>query len=108
MPTMRDNILEQARGNLDYLTGLRDTSGGGILGKVGGVLAQYEADLQAMIDRLLKQKGVISDTDYNAYYETLRRTSKKSVEASITRQNIVAGVLILALGVAAYYIWKKR
>lgn len=108
MPTMRDNILEQAKVNLDYVTGLRETSGGGILGKVGGVLQQYESDLQAIIDRLLKQKGVISESDYNAYYETLRRTSKKSVETGIVRQNVLAGVLIVALGVAAYFIWKKR
>lgn len=61
-----------------------------------------------MIDRLLKQKGVITEQDYNTYYDTLRRTSKESVHKGFIRQNVGFILLVAALGAAIYFIAKKK
>lgn len=109
MPTLKDTLLEQARVNLANIESLTQPgTGPGVIGQVGGVLGKYQKDLQDMIDRLLKQKGVITEQDYNTYYDTLRRTSKESVHKGFIRQNVGFILLVAALGVAIYFIAKKK
>jgi len=109
MATLKDTLLEQARTNLTNIESLTQPgTGPGIIGQVGGVLERYQKDLQDMINRILNQKGVITDEDYNAYYDTLRRTSKESVHKGFLRQNIGFILLVAALGTAIYFIAKKK
>lgn len=108
MATIKDSLIEQAQANLAHIETLTASAPGGILGTVGSTMTKYQAELQAMLDRLLKEKGIITDSQYNDYYETLRRTSKESIQKGFVRQNILFSVLLVGIIAGIFYVIRKK
>lgn len=83
---------------------------GNVLDSVIGVIDTNSGDLQAMLDRLLTKKGVLTQQDEAAVQELLKKAKEEQKNRQKIRTKNTIFILIAAAGVgtAIYFMVRKN
>lgn len=75
-----------------------------------GVIADNSADLQAMLDKLLTKKGVLTAADEQAVADLLARQEeeKKKRQQRRTKNALITGAIVAAVGTGLYFLLRKK
>lgn len=74
-----------------------------------GLASQHKQELQAMLDKLLQNKGVLTEGDQTALNSLLdAQKQAKKEKAKIITRNMLIGVGTVATGVAFWFTFKHR
>jgi hypothetical protein len=107
MPITVNEAIDQLQAQITQRGGF---SAGNLLDSILGVAAANSADLQAMLDKLLTKKGVLTAEDEKALQELLARqqAEEKRRRQQRTRNALIIVGVVGAIGTSMYFIFKKR
>lgn len=104
MPDFKELTIADIQSKLNQVK--QQVADTGFGGYVMNTLVAQERDLQTALNKLLQQKGILSESDADSLYEKLKLDKKNLLEKKAKRGWIVPATIVVGI-VAMVYVARK-